>query len=67
MTTKTEPKPDLGNVDTHWPPVAHIARKPVEKQTHGLCGAKLMGIVLDDAEKICSKCLEIMERERAGR
>lgn len=60
MTTET--KPDLGTPSDHWPPVAHLRDKRDPDSRYAICGAKLMGIELDDAEKVCVKCLEEMKR-----
>lgn len=63
-TTDTE-APDC------WPPLAHIfegARK-ARPGDRAVCGAKLMGIDLNDAPgvKLCQKCLDIVERQGGGR
>lgn len=71
MTTETitEPKTSDGGLD-QWPPIAHYAadKRPdqtVEEGDLALCGAKLMGINLDSAHKVCEECKRIL-RERYG-
>lgn len=67
--TKTKPKPKLGSPSDHWPPLAHIERKsdgPLVEGKLALCGAKLMGIRLPDAAKVCEKCLEVLRKEARG-
>lgn len=52
--TATEAPPD------QWPPLAHIFAGPwpVKPGDLALCGAKLMGIDLRDADgDVCEKCL----------
>jgi hypothetical protein len=69
MSTKTEtkPKPVLSDgTMNQWPPLAHIERKsagPLREGKLALCGAKLMGIRLPDATKVCEKCIEIARKE----
>jgi len=67
MTTTTETKPKTGSgAPPIWPPLAHIARKPqgtVKEGDLALCGAKLMGINLPDATKVCTKCIRIARQE----
>ena len=66
MSTTTDTKPSIGTPSDHWPPLAHIERKsdgPLVEGKLALCGAKLMGIPLDDASKVCTKCIEIAKRE----
>ena len=64
--TDTTTKPDLSkDAPTQWPPKAHVIRRedhPPKEGTIALCGAKLMGIDLDNVSvnKICEKCLEIL-------
>lgn len=51
---------------THWPPLVHIWRKtgkPVKKGDVALCGAKLMGLALPDATKVCPECMEIFRAQ----
>ncbi len=51
---------------THWPPIAHIWRKtgkPVKKGDVALCGAKLMGLTLPDATKVCETCMELFRAQ----
>jgi hypothetical protein len=59
LDTKTRESTGTGDA---WPPVAHIARKPVVEDGYAICGAKLMGIELQDATKMCKKCIEIAKR-----
>lgn len=64
--TATDTETKLQDPCDHWPPLAHIARTPpgtVKKGDEALCGAKLMGLDLDDAHKVCEKCLEILKEE----
>jgi hypothetical protein len=66
MSTSIETKPQLGSPSDHWPPMAHIERKsdgPLREGKLALCGAKLMGIPLDDAHKVCEECIEIARKE----
>jgi len=66
MSTSTETKPQLGMPSDQWPPLAHIERKsdgPLKEGKLALCGAKLMGIPLDNASAICEKCIEIARKE----
>lgn len=66
MSTETKTKPAMG-IPTQWPPLAHIARKrpgTVKKDDMALCGAKLMGINLDDAREVCEECVRIFRSER---
>lgn len=65
----TEPKPSLGDVDSHWPPVQHLIHKkdqPAKPGTLALCGKKLMGVDLgkfDPAKsKVCDDCRAVFER-----
>lgn len=63
---KTLTKPSTTDGLTQWPPVAHIERKsdgPLREGKLALCGAKLMGIPLDDAAKVCAKCERILKEE----
>jgi hypothetical protein len=65
MSTSTEAKLDYGTMN-QWPPLAHIERKsdgPLREGKLALCGAKLMGIPLDDAHKVCEECIEIARKE----
>jgi hypothetical protein len=71
MTTDTKPEPKTsdGTMD-QWPPLAHFAAdkrqdQNVEEGDLALCGAKLMGIKLDSAHKVCEECVRIL-RERYG-
>lgn len=57
--TMNEVVPDV------WPPVAHITRKPVREDGEALCGAKLMGMELPNASKVCPKCVEIFRAEES--
>ncbi len=62
METKTKPKTDKSIGDV-WPPLAHITRDdPVTDKSFAICGARLAGIELFNATKLCKKCLEIVER-----
>ena len=67
MSTITEPKPKLDDgTMNQWPPLAHIERKsdgPLREGKLALCGAKLMGIKLPDATKVCEKCIKIARQE----
>jgi hypothetical protein len=66
MTTKTRPAPQLGDPIGEWPPLAHLVRKdqlPAKEGDIALCGAKLMGINLDTANKVCEKCVRIARQE----
>jgi hypothetical protein len=65
---KTTTQPDLGDAPPCWPPKAHIIRKqdqPAREGTRALCGARLMGIDLDNAaaNQVCDKCVEIARKE----
>ena len=63
MTTQTKTKLSNGT-GTHWPPLAHLADKlkgTVTEGDYALCGAKLMGINLPDAAKVCQKCIKIAQ------
>lgn len=63
MQTDTQPQIDDGTL-THWPPVAHIARgKDPREGDEALCGARLMGLKLDDASKVCEECRRVLEEE----
>jgi hypothetical protein len=54
---------DTTGVEDAWPPLAHLCReKPAKEGSLALCGAKLMGINLEDAHKVCKKCIEIAKR-----
>lgn len=67
MTTETEVKPKLSDGSIgEWPPLAHIVRKGADPKEgdKALCGAKLMGIPLDSATKVCAKCIEIVKMEQ---
>jgi hypothetical protein len=60
----TETQLDDGTM-SEWPPLAHIHDKREGKLKEGklaLCGAKLMGLDLPDAVKVCEKCIEIAKR-----
>jgi hypothetical protein len=51
---------------THWPPLAHIWRKTGSQPKKGdvaLCGAKLMGLTLPDATKVCRECVELFRAQ----
>jgi hypothetical protein len=67
MTTQTKPKPKLDDgAPPIWPPLAHIERKsagPLREGKLALCGAKLMGIRLTDATKVCEECIKIARKE----
>lgn len=63
--TDTKTKPSTGDTIGQWPPQAHIfkshgvtASKPKEGDV-ALCGAKLMGLDLPTATKVCEECLKI--------
>jgi hypothetical protein len=64
--TKTDTKPVTSDgTISDWPPMAHIIRTAggdVKEGDRALCGAKLMGIDLPDATKVCKKCVEIAKR-----
>lgn len=63
LDTRTDERLDTGNI---WPPLAHIIRKenqPAKEGDLAICGAKLMGLDLPDAKKMCKKCIEIARRE----
>lgn len=66
--TQTKTKPSVGGPPSQWPPLAHKIRpgQKLEPGTIALCGAKLMGIKLDSASKVCAKCEEIMWKEIRG-
>lgn len=69
MSTTTDTKPKLDDTIGQWPPMAHIERKsdgPLKEGKLALCGAKLMGIPLDDASQMCEKCIAIFKRETQG-
>lgn len=66
MSTSTDTKPSIGTPSDQWPPLAHIEDKregPLVEGKLALCGAKLMGIPLDNASAMCEKCIEIFKRE----
>lgn len=67
MTTSTETKPRLEDgTMSQWPPLAHIVRKKpgtIKEGDLALCGAKLMGLNLPDATKVCEKCIKIARQE----
>jgi len=69
MSTSTEldTKPMTSDgAPPQWPPLAHIERKsdgPLVEGKLALCGAKLMGIELNDATKVCTKCVRIAKQE----
>jgi len=67
MSTKTITKPMTSDgAPPIWPPLAHIERKsdgPLVEGKLALCGARLMGIHLNDATKVCTKCVRIAKRE----
>jgi hypothetical protein len=70
MSTTLEPdtKLDDGTMN-QWPPLAHIARKrpgTVREGDIALCGAKLMGLNLNDAHKVCEECIKIARQELQG-
>ena len=63
MQADTQPKLDDGTL-THWPPLAHIARgKDPQQGDEALCGARLMGMKLDDAAKVCEECVRVLREE----
>lgn len=62
MSTETQTNPQVADAPPCWPPVAHIIDKREVSAEYALCGAKLMGIVLDNAEKVCVKCIEEWKR-----
>lgn len=62
LATKPKLSDDTGNC---WPPLAHLVRNAGGKVKEGdkaLCGAKLAGVPLDNATKVCKKCVKIAER-----
>lgn len=62
MKTLTKPKLDDGTMN-QWPPLAHITKDlPVRKGSVALCGTKLMGVGVPDANKMCMKCIKIARR-----
>lgn len=62
MKTQTKPKTSNGS-GTVWPPLAHLTReRPPKEGSLALCGAKLMGLDLPNATKVCRKCVEIAKR-----
>ncbi len=65
--TKLAPTPKTSDgAPPCWPPLAHIERKsdgPLVEGKLALCGAKLMGIKLPDAAKVCEKCIRIAREE----
>lgn len=64
MKTETKTKTDSGT-GNQWPPLAHLCREiPVKKGSLAICGAKLMGLDLPNATKVCTKCIEIAHRGR---
>lgn len=63
MSTETLTEPKTSDAPPCWPPVAHIRDKRNADKKVALCGAKLMGLDLDDADKLCPKCVEIFKRE----
>lgn len=57
--TETDATADTADV---WPPLAHMILKteePVKEGRRALCGARLQGIELTDAHKVCVKCVRI--------
>ncbi len=67
MKTATNTVTDLSTeVPDVWPPLAHlILKRPVKPGDRAICGAKLMGIDLDNTQcKVCPKCVEIAWRNR---
>ena len=61
----TDTKTGSGTGDV-WPPLAHLCReKPAKKGSLALCGAKLEGINLADASKVCTKCIKIAQKLNA--
>lgn len=69
--TDTKPTADVSSgTPDQWPPVAHVWRKtgkPIKESDVALCGAKLMGIPLPNATKICAKCAELLKNHVHGR
>lgn len=68
MTTETLTEPTASEAPPSWPPLAHLVHPdnlPVRKGTIALCGARLMGVHLEDAAKVCKKCKEISREETA--
>ena len=66
MTTETQEKIDV-DAPAVWPPVAHLVHArnhPPKEGDLALCGAKLMGIDLENmgVKKVCKKCEEIARR-----
>jgi len=67
MSTKTITKPTTEGPLAEWPPLAHLtADLPLRKGSIAFCGAKLMGIDLPDASKICTKCIKIARQRISG-
>jgi len=65
MPTETQPKLDDTPL-TQWPPVAHLLRgggRDPKEGDKALCGARMMGIKLDDAAEVCEECLKIAKGE----
>lgn len=67
MTTETKPKTE--DSVGQWPPVAHIIRnedKPATEGSRALCGARLMGIDLQEGveKATCEECLFRMRQDR---
>lgn len=64
MTTELDDAPALDEAPPQWPPVAHLVekRQPIREGMIALCGERLMGIPLDDAQAVCEECVEIARR-----
>lgn len=63
MTMELQVETLLGAPPDNWPPIAHIARKPITEKSVALCGEKLMGLVLNEATQYCQKCVELFKEE----
>jgi hypothetical protein len=66
LDTKPKTSDGTGNC---WPPLAHIfdqSKGAVKEGDTALCGAKLMGIDLPDATKLCKNCIEIAKQRMAS-
>lgn len=66
MQTETQTEVE-GATLSQWPPVAHIARgTDPQEGDKALCGARLMGIKLDEAAVQCEECVRIFRGEVGG-
>ena len=62
MSTELETKPlDKVDTDACWPPLAHIVEGDAKEGDLALCGYKIMGVMMDDATKVCKKCVKIWQ------